>query len=251
MIQAQYYTDFMYRPRRPEELMTEQGGGVVFSQGAHQVDIVRLLGGGRVHSVRALTGAWDPARPTEGAYAALLTFESGAIASLSYNGYGHFDGDEFCGGIGELGRANTARVYGSARRILAQAGDPADEAALKQRRNYGGTGYALPATVASPDNAPWHEHFGVVIVSCDRADLRPLPTGVMIYGDSEARLEPLPKPQVPRAGVIDELHAAIVDGRPPLHNGRWALATLEICLAMLQSSRQRRDIMLEYQVGVP
>ena len=53
------------------------------------------------------------------------------------------------------------------------------------------------------------------------------------------------------ARVIDELHAAIVDGRPPLHNGRWALATLEICLAMLQSSRQRRDIMLEYQVGVP
>src|SRR6266851_4891828 len=99
------------RPRRPEELVTEQGGGVVFSQGAHQVDIVRLLGGGRVHSVRALTGAWDPARPTEGAYAALLTFESGAIASLGYNGYGHFDGDEFCRGIGELGRAKPAGVY--------------------------------------------------------------------------------------------------------------------------------------------
>jgi phthalate 4,5-cis-dihydrodiol dehydrogenase len=251
MIQAQYYTDFLYRPRRPEELVTEQGGGVVFSQGSHQVDIVRLLGGGRVHSVRALTGAWDPARPTEGAYAALLTFESGAIASLGYNGYGHFDGDEFCGGIGELGRAKPAGVYGSARRNLAQAGDPADEAALKQRRNYGGSGYASPATVASHDDAPWHEHFGVVIVSCDRADLRPLPTGVMIYGDSEARLEPLPKLQVPRADVIDELHAAIVDDKPPLHDGRWALATLEVCLAMLQSSRQQRDIMLEHQVGVP
>ena len=48
MINAQYYTDFLYRPRRPEELDTAQGGGVVFSQGAHQVDIVRLLGGGRV-----------------------------------------------------------------------------------------------------------------------------------------------------------------------------------------------------------
>jgi phthalate 4,5-cis-dihydrodiol dehydrogenase len=36
MITAINFTDFMYRPRRPEELSTEQGGGVVFSQGAHQ-----------------------------------------------------------------------------------------------------------------------------------------------------------------------------------------------------------------------
>ena len=44
MIQALYYTDFLYRPRRPEELDTTRGGGVVWSQAAHQVDIVRLLG---------------------------------------------------------------------------------------------------------------------------------------------------------------------------------------------------------------
>ena len=43
MIQAFYYTDFLYRPRRPEELDTTRGGGVVWSQAAHQVDIVRLL----------------------------------------------------------------------------------------------------------------------------------------------------------------------------------------------------------------
>lgn len=252
MIQAQYYTDFLYRPRRPEELVTAQGGGVVFSQGAHQVDIVRLLGGGRVQSVRALTGAWDAARPTEGAYAALLTFDTGAIATLTYNGNAHFDGDEFCGGIGELGRAKPEGGYGAARRNLAQAGGPGTEAALKQRRNYGGAGYTPVAAglVATPDNAPWHEHFGTIIVSCDHADLRPLPTGVMIYGDTEARLEPLPKPLVPRTEVIDELHAAIVDGKPPLHDGRWAMATLEVCLAMLQSAGERRDVMLEHQVSV-
>src|SRR6202171_2553598 len=59
IINAQYYTDFLYRPRRQEELITARGGGVVFSQGAHQIDIVRLLGGGRVRRVRALTGAWE------------------------------------------------------------------------------------------------------------------------------------------------------------------------------------------------
>src|SRR6218665_2661280 len=42
MIHALNYTDFLYRPRRPEELQTEAGGGVVFSQAAHQIDIVRL-----------------------------------------------------------------------------------------------------------------------------------------------------------------------------------------------------------------
>ena len=48
MINAINYTDYLYRPRRPEELDTLQGGGAVFNQAAHQVDIVRLIGGGRV-----------------------------------------------------------------------------------------------------------------------------------------------------------------------------------------------------------
>src|SRR5690606_21048886 len=102
MITAINFTDFMYRPRRPEELSTEQGGGVVFSQGAHQVDIVRLLGGGRLRSVRASTGMWDPARRTVGAYSAFMTFEDGAFASLIYSGYAHFDSDEFCNWTAEM-----------------------------------------------------------------------------------------------------------------------------------------------------
>ncbi len=75
MIHALNYTDFLYRPRRPEELDTQMGGGVIFSQAAHQIDIVRLLGGGLVNSVMAHTGAWDLSRPTEGAYSALLGFK--------------------------------------------------------------------------------------------------------------------------------------------------------------------------------
>src|SRR5258708_40362544 len=81
MITALNYTDFLTRPRRAEELDTAQGGGAVFNQAAHQVDIVRMLGGGRVKTVRAATGAWDATWPTEGAYSALLTFENSAFAS--------------------------------------------------------------------------------------------------------------------------------------------------------------------------
>jgi len=248
MINAQYYTDFLYRPRRPEELVTAKGGGVVFSQAAHQVDCVRLLGGGRVSTVRALTGIWDPARPTEGAYAALLSFADGTFASLVYSGYAHFDGDEFCGDIGELGVAKDASAYGAARRNLRRAPNAEQEAFLKQTRNYGGAEYL--ASGAADSDAPWHQHFGAIIVSCERADLRPLPTGVMIYGDDDARLEPLSKPEIPRAEVVDELYGAIVGGRKPLHDGRWALATLEVCLAILDSARERREIALQCQVDL-
>jgi len=96
-----------------------------------------------------------------------------------------------------------------------------------------------------------HQHFGLVLVSCERADLRPLPSGVMIYADAEAKLDPLPPPDVPRSEVVDELFDAVVHGRAPLHDGRWGTATLEVCVAMLTSAREHRDVALHEQVAVP
>jgi len=242
MISAFNYTDFLYRPRRPEELDTAQGGGALFNQAPHQVDIVRLLGGGRVKSVRAQAGAWDASRPTEGAYSALMTFKDGAFASLSYSGYGHFDSDEFQGWIGEMGQAKPANPRRERRRFA----DAAAETAFKAAHIYGGADWTPPAAQELA-----HQHFGTVIVSCERADLRPLPNGVVIYDDEGARLDALPLPAVPRAEVIDELYDAIVNGRPPLHGGAWATATLEVCLAMLASAREGKEIALAHQVAVP
>ena len=59
MLHNWYYTDWMYRPRNPEELDTSLGGGVTFRQGSHQFDVIRLIGGGLVRSVRAMTGKFD------------------------------------------------------------------------------------------------------------------------------------------------------------------------------------------------
>jgi phthalate 4,5-cis-dihydrodiol dehydrogenase len=87
-------------------------------------------------------------------------------------------------------------------------------------------------------------------VSCERADLRPTARGVGIYGDAEKRFDALPPPAVPRAEVIDELYDAVVHGRAPLHSGAWAMATLEVCLAILTSAREGRDVMLAHQVGL-
>lgn len=241
MINAINYTDYLYRPRRLEELDTAQGGGAVFNQAAHQVDIVRLIGGGRATSVRAVTGAWDAARLTEGAYAALLTFAEGAFASITYNGYGNFDSDEFQGWIGEMGQKKEPYVQPSRPRFA----NAQEEAAFKNARSYGGPEYR-----PSVAQTPMHNHFGTLLVSCERADLRALPSGVMIYQHGVARLEPLSPPAVPRAEVIDELYRAVVHGRAPVHNGEWAMATIEVCLAMLRSDRENKDIMLEHQVGI-
>ena len=240
MINAINYTDYLYRPRRPEELDTALGGGAIFNQAAHQVDIVRLLGGGRVASVRAATGAWDRTRPTEGAYAALLTFESGAFASLTYSGYGNFDSDEFQGWIGEVGQKKTPYAGPPRHRFDNQQ----DEVAFKNARNYGGPDFRPSA---GQDLA--HQNFGTLLVSCEHADLRALPNGVMVYQNGSAQLDPLPMPKIPRVEVIDELYDAVVMGQPPLHDGAWAMATLEVLLAILQSSREKSDVRLSHQVG--
>jgi phthalate 4,5-cis-dihydrodiol dehydrogenase len=242
MINAIDYTDYLYRARRPEELDTAQGGGAVFNQAAHQVDIVRLIGGGRVTSVRAATGAWDRARPTEGAYAALLTFANGAFASLTYSGYGHFDSDEFQGWIGEMGQVKSPYAGASRQRFTGAQ----EEAAFKSAHNYGGADYRPPAAQAAA-----HQHFGTLLVSCERADLRALPNGVMVYQNGTARLDALSPPTVPRAEVIDELYRAVIQGEAPLHDGAWAMATLEVLLGILRSAREGCDVPLSHQVGVP
>ena len=226
MITALNFTDFLYRPRRPEELDSARGGGAVFNQAAHQVDVARLLSPGRILSVRAQTGNWDAARPTEGAYSALLAFEDGAFASLTYSGYAHFDSDELMGWIGEMGQKKDPAQYGVARRTLNDANR-----------------YA-PRRSETPSH---HQHFGLVIASCEHADLRPLPEGVMIYGDEEKRLDPLPPPKIPRSEVIDELYGAVIHGEKPLHDGEWGMATLEVCLAMLESAKEGKEIQLRSQ----
>jgi phthalate 4,5-cis-dihydrodiol dehydrogenase len=241
MINAINYTDYLYRPRRPEELDTAKGGGAVFNQAAHQVDIVRLIGGGQVASVRAASGSWDARRPTEGAYAAMLTFAGGAFASLTYSGYGHFDSDEFEGWIGEMGDTKTPYA-----RNRHRFGTPQDEVAFKNARNYGGTEFRPP-----PARSAAHQHFGTLLVSCERADLRALPNGVMIYQDGSARLDALPPPAVTRAEVIDELYQAVVNNKAPLHSGAWAMATVEVLLAMLRSAREGAEVQLSHQVAVP
>ena len=241
MITALNYTDYLYRPRRPEELDTAQGGGAIFNQAAHQVDIVRLLGGRRGDErARADRRMGCGAADRGGLFGAADIRRTAPSRRSPMAATGISIPTSFPAGSARWGRRK-ARTHASPAALR----NAADEAAFKSARNYGGPAYQPPA---AQDLA--HQHFGTVIVSCERADLRPLPNGVAIYQDGTARLDPLPLPAVPRAEVIDELYAAVVDGKPPLHDGAWGAATLEVCLAMLQSSREGRDVALTHQVAV-
>ena len=246
MVHAMNFTDFLYRPRRPEELDTAQGGGVVFSQAAHQVDMARLLAGGLATSVFAHAGRWDPQRPTEGAYTAFIEFEGGAVANLTYNGYGFYDSDSLMDGIGELAMPKPPGSHQATRQRLSAAVDEVAEARQKAERNYGGSTYVPDS--GKPPQA--FQHFGPVIVSCNGADLRLTPFGVEVHDAQGVSMARLDLPQVPRSEVIDELWSVGREGHPPVHNGQWSLATMEVCLAILASDRTRAPVSLHHQTGL-
>jgi phthalate 4,5-cis-dihydrodiol dehydrogenase len=240
LIHSFNYTNFLYRPRRPEELDTARGGGILFNQVPHQIDTARLLAGGLARSVRAQASVLDPARPTEGGCAALLQFEGGAAASLVYSGYDHFDSDEWHFGVGERG-APKSIAHGAARRSLSSASNEAE--ARTTTFAYGSTGHTMPA----------HQpHFGLTIVTCAGGDMRASADGVSIYGRDGLREIPIPRGEgMPgRREVLDDMRAAIENGRKPVHDGRWGKATVEVALAILRSSREGREVFLEHQVAV-
>ncbi|MBX9842520.1 MAG: Gfo/Idh/MocA family oxidoreductase [Xanthobacteraceae bacterium] len=243
MINTLSYGNFLYRPRRPEELRSELGGGIIFNQVPHQMDVVRLLGGGMVRSVRAMAWMLDPRRPTEGSHMTFLQFESGATASIVFSGYDYFDSDEFHGWVGELGEDRRA-AHGAARAGLAGITSPEAEAALKGSRVYAG----MPKMV-TPKHPP---HCGVTIASCAGGDLRASPDGVTIYGRTGLVEVPAPPGRAfpDKEAVVDELYDAISCDCEPIHNGRWGKATMEACLAIIESARTGQEIMLKHQVSV-
>jgi phthalate 4,5-cis-dihydrodiol dehydrogenase len=174
MITAINFTDFLYRPRRPEELDPSAGGGVVSARrrtrwtscgcwAAGRRERALQAGRGTRHAApRARTRRCSPSR-------------TAPSRSLSYSGYGHFDSDELCGWVGELGARRTRRVRrGRGRWPRRRRGG------RQGARNYGGADYR-----GRPPPAH-HEHFGLVIVSCERGDLRPTPRACWIYGDASA-----------------------------------------------------------------
>jgi phthalate 4,5-cis-dihydrodiol dehydrogenase len=247
MLNSWNYNEFMYRPRMKHELAMSRG--VVLNQGPHQVDIARLIGGGKVRSVRASTGIWDKARGHEGSYTCFLEFEDGTPATLVYSGYGFFDTAELFGWVGEGGQHRDPETNLEVRRKLREVRSAEEEEQLKEAMRFGGRREGEFSHVWSGQRK--QPFFGFTVVSCERGDIRQTPDGLFLYGESAKKEIPVPAGRRGREAEIEELYDAVVNGRPIFHDGRWGEATLEVCLAIIESSRQRKEILLSHQVPSP
>ena len=243
MINSWNYNEFMYRPRMRHELATSRG--VILNQGPHQVDIVRLIGGGAVRSVRAMTGIWDQSRPHEGSYVCYLEFADGVPATLVYSGYGHFDTAELFDWVGEGGQPRDPETNFRARQRLKGIRTPEEEEQLKEQMRFGGQREGEFSHL-------WHAErhqpfFGFTVVSCERGDIRQSPDGLFIYDDGGKRQINLPAGKIGREAEVEELYQAVFHDRPVFHDGRWGQATLQVCLAILRSAEERREMLLTHQ----
>jgi phthalate 4,5-cis-dihydrodiol dehydrogenase len=207
MLHTWHFTDWMYRPRLPEELDPNLGGGPVFRQASHQVDIVRAIAAQPVRGVRAMTVQL-------GAYTAYLEFQDGTPATIVYSGYGHFDLASWLRGGDGTSRQN----------------QPRDKNALR----YG-------AQAARGSNSLGL--FGLTLASFEQADVRESTDGLEIHRRGET--QHVHVPDEPRGSAeLEELYQAVRHQKPLKHDGRWGQATLEVCLAINESARTRQEVLL-------
>ena len=259
MINSSYYKNFIYRPFSDHDVAMSRG--IVLNQGPHQVDVVRLLGGGLVRSVRATSGAADltrgepPDRPAEGHYACYLEFENGVAASLVFSGYAYLDTAELVWGIGEGGLIVDPQSFVDAHRFFEDIGAGPDRARNMERLleswRYGGEHVGEWFGPSGSAGGERHQpFFGLTIVTCERGDVRQSPDGIYVYTEGGRKELPIQKGAHGREAEMRELYDAVVEGRLAFHDGRWGEATLEVCLAILESSARHEEIHMSHQVPV-
>ena len=239
------YANWLYRPRTPEELTPEWGGGILWRQGPHQFDILRTIGGGMVRSVRGTVGVWDPARRVAGAHTAFLDFEEGTVANAVFSGYDHFDSRELITGLG----ASRAKGYAKARHELRAAQEPGWEAAAAREERYGGERSGQgDAPLPARGEGSWIMG-GPLIASFDHADVCFSPQGLEIFDDQNRYEVDLTGPEDGRDGRLNSFYDAVVHASPLPADGRWGLATLELLLAVERSGQERAEVRLAHQTS--
>jgi phthalate 4,5-cis-dihydrodiol dehydrogenase len=247
------YTDWLLRPRSAEELDMAQGGGLVMRQGPHQIDTVRLLGGGMVKNVRGFVGQWMPERPIPGYYSALFEFENGAVANIVHDAHGYF-----MGGMLVPWGANSQRYDEDERRLVrdGMAAGTRDEESDKQDIRIGGAReveiFKREGDNRDSGGEAWKPaEPGMIVVSCERGNITRTAYGIMVWDDKghhEINLTPPDGWAMNRRAELQELYDAVVNGAPVYHTGEWGLATLEATLAITESSKTGKLVELKHQV---
>lgn len=239
------FNDWLIRPLVPNEVRTDLGAGPLFRQAPHQIDVVRYLAGSPAASVRAVTGRYEASYPdTESDFTALLLFEGGPVASLVFNAQGYFDAAELTWNVSEGGYPMLNANSAFPRQRRTQTMSPEDRFQFQ----LAGDPYGRGVTGADDTRVMRRQPlFGLTIVACERGVIRQSPDGVYVYG-AEGRREVVCTGGYRRGSAeLLELADAVAENRQPYLDAAWGRATLEICTAMLESSRTNREVELRYQ----
>jgi phthalate 4,5-cis-dihydrodiol dehydrogenase len=86
--------------------------------------------------------------------------------------------------------------------------------------------------------------------SCERDDLRLAKRNIDLWESGVSEVQ-CPEWEGSLKVELEEFYAALLRERRVPHDGYWSKATLEVCLAILQSSKERREIVLSHQVTSP
>jgi len=239
------FNPWMVRPREPHEVDPNRDGGELLNQGPHPIDALRLLGGGKLRSVRGtmldfgLTG-----RECAGYFSAYMEFEDGAPATLVYDGYGYIAGWELVTWGKPPSQAAT-EAQNEYRRQLRRGIE--DETAAKELSRFGTRGSSGERSEGEQTWVPGSP--GNIIATCERGEIRQSATGLYVYDDDGCHDEPLTYGGNVRANEAAELRQALA-GKKIFRDGRWGMATLEAVLAIAQSAAARKEVLLKHQVEV-
>jgi phthalate 4,5-cis-dihydrodiol dehydrogenase len=248
------FTDWMLQARQPEELDESLGGGVLYRQGPHQLDSLRLLGGGMVRTIRGTTGKWWPERPGVGYYSAFLEFESGVTANVTNNGYGYSMTADLTPWSDEQGRG-LIEGYTHEDRVKIRADLKAgerDEMQAKDDLRIGSDHERRFWREVPKITPPWRPaNLGILVATCERGDVRQSRHGLFVYKDDgvEDRVLSNNHYQAGREDLI-EIYNAIRNGAPVYHDGAWGMATLELITGIMESSKTGKDVLLTHQVPI-
>ena len=108
--------------------------------------------------------------------------------------------------------------------------------------------YRIPRHTDGKKHQPF---FGLTIVTGEKGDIRQSPDGIFLYSDKGKTEIPIPQGDHGRDAELREFYDAIVNDRPIFHDGRWGEASLEVCLGIIKSAAERREIPMSHQVPVP
>jgi phthalate 4,5-cis-dihydrodiol dehydrogenase len=240
------YNDWLVSTRKFEDPDPSEGGGIVYRNAPHHLDCIRLIGGGLLKSIRGAVDAWLPERPVPGYYAAFMEFADGTPVVAVQSAYGYLLLDEFWSSTPSRNLGKYAK-YAALRRGLRDGTH--DEAADYQKLRIGGSADRIRE---KPAVGPWSSmpgNLGIMIVSCERGEIRQSAEGLYVYSDEGVRELKLPRHSAWTGDLeFRELYDAVVLGQKAFHDGRWGMATLEAALGLMESARTGSEITLTHQV---